>query len=552
MKDRTVALYRVSKKQQSGSNENDLPTQRKLVQDYIYVNNLNLVREFTEGGVSGYRSLYSDREAIVSILEMAQNQEFDILVVYHSSRLSRLQDDTLLIIKQLNEYDIRVLSTVEGELKIDTLADRLKNNIRFFGNEQESALKSEIISDYHIAMVKEGRYRGGAMLPYGYKLENNGNRNYKGRPILDFMIDEDEAKVVRMIYAMSLYDGYGQARIANKLNELKINSKKGGIWTNSGICSILNNPIYKGYFRMRSKVRDKEVLSPQKKELVIISEEEWEQNQIIMSSRKFGSDTVLKKDKRSENKCGKMLLNGIAICGYCGSSLTTMTVYSRWSTKDEVKHKTADYRYRCGSFYKRGGVKCEGQSTYSRAKLDTAVINEVNAYVMELKDRVLEGNFLANLDRNIYALEKRGKTIQNSLTGTYSGIKVLRSEVVKALTSQSNFTEEILSESIKEKEYEIKQIEKAIRDNNAAIMKLKAERELYQSYISAFKDWTDRFNKSTIEKKRLMLAGILENVIVEKGRIKLTFKKEIETFKNNSLNPIYVNKTDVPNDALNI
>lgn len=87
---------------------------------------------------------------------MAKNKEFDILVIYHSNRLGRLHNDTPLVIKQLNEDNVKVISVIEGE---------------------------------------EGRYRGGAMLPLGYQLQDGGNRNYKGREnnekILQLMAEKE-------------------------------------------------------------------------------------------------------------------------------------------------------------------------------------------------------------------------------------------------------------------------------------------------------------------------------------------------------------------------
>lgn len=529
---RAVTLYRASTKQQVGDN-NDIPTQRKIVLDFIKKNNFKLVKEFTEGGVSGFKNTASERDKIQDIIEMAKNKEFDVLVIYHSNRLGRLADDTPLVVKQLNEYGVTVVSTVEGEISYKSHIDKFMTYFKYWTNEQDSITKSEVISDYHIAMVEEGRFRGGNFIPYGYKLVDNGNKNFKGRHILDFVIDEEEAKIVKLIFDLSIDKGYGHSRIAKYLNDLGVKTKTGKLWRNSTIYTILHNPIYKGQFRMKSKVRNKEVLSVTREDLIIIPPEKWDLEQLIAKNRSPKSKEKYEfVDKRSRTNYGKLLLNGIAFCGYCGEPLTTLTTYKKWVTKDGVNHKTAYHRYRCSSYYK--GISCDGQSTYGRTRLEPVVIKEVKRFILDLQGRQLNEIFFENIKKSIKDKESQKEKIQKDISVFNKQLEALKEEVVKALIGESKFSEDILNELIEKKQEEINKAEKTLKNIQIEIKELENEMNNMKNFSEEIINWNDKFDNLDIEDQRRLLSEVLDKVVVYKDRIELNFDIRYEKFIENS------------------
>jgi UDP-N-acetylglucosamine 1-carboxyvinyltransferase len=68
-------------------------------------------------------------------------------------------------------------------------------------------------------MVEEGRFRGGSA-PYGYRLEKSGILNKRKHEVYMLVIDEDEARVVRMMFDLCISSGYGRWRLANFLNSM--------------------------------------------------------------------------------------------------------------------------------------------------------------------------------------------------------------------------------------------------------------------------------------------------------------------------------------------
>ncbi len=144
---KAVFLLRVSTEKQTTKNDN-ISDQRKLVNEFIEKEEMILIREFVEGGVSGFKVKVIDRDALTTIKRMADNKEFDVLVVYKSDRIGRTTDESPMVIRYLNENGIRVFTTSGQELKTETLMNELITYLEFWRNKGESVKISERATDY--------------------------------------------------------------------------------------------------------------------------------------------------------------------------------------------------------------------------------------------------------------------------------------------------------------------------------------------------------------------------------------------------------------------
>lgn len=150
-KNRVVLLIRVSTKKQAVKKDGkkddlDIPDQRALLMDHCEKNGWSVVREFVET-VSGFKVSANDRDALQSIKRMAENNEFDILCIYMSDRLGRIEDESPLIISFLNAHKVHVYSCSEGWIDNTTHADKLMNYIRYWSAGGESLKTSKRVSD---------------------------------------------------------------------------------------------------------------------------------------------------------------------------------------------------------------------------------------------------------------------------------------------------------------------------------------------------------------------------------------------------------------------
>ena len=75
---RVYCLYRVSDRGQV--EKNDIPMQRIACQTFAQERGWEILREFSEKGVSGYKLTMQQRDAVMEIREDAMAGKFDILL----------------------------------------------------------------------------------------------------------------------------------------------------------------------------------------------------------------------------------------------------------------------------------------------------------------------------------------------------------------------------------------------------------------------------------------------------------------------------------------
>ena len=163
-------------------------------------------------------------------------------------RIGRRAEETPFVVEGLVKHGIQVWSVNEGEQKIDTHADRLMNYIRFWQADGESQKTSIRTKTALGQMVQEGRFRGG-IAPYGYRLVPSGVLNKRKHEVMKLEIDEDEARVVRMMFDLCVGSGYGRAKIANFLSSMGIKTRDGKNWHEATVGHILHNIMYTGVLR---------------------------------------------------------------------------------------------------------------------------------------------------------------------------------------------------------------------------------------------------------------------------------------------------------------
>lgn len=133
----------------------------------------DIVREFSEKGVSGFKVSAKQRDAIQEIQREAALNTFDILLVFMFDRLGRRDDETPFIVEWFVNNGIEVWSAEEGQQRFDNHVDKLLNYIRYWQASGES-IKTSIRTKTRLGqIVMEGRFRGG-YAPYGYQLVKKG------------------------------------------------------------------------------------------------------------------------------------------------------------------------------------------------------------------------------------------------------------------------------------------------------------------------------------------------------------------------------------------
>lgn len=122
---RVYCLYRVSTKGQV--EKDDIPMQKQRCHEFAAEKGWNIVREYSEKGVSGFKVSAKDRDAIQELQRDAAQGKFDILLVFMFDRLGRKEDETPFVVEWFVNNGIEVWSAEEGQQRFDNHVDMVQH-----------------------------------------------------------------------------------------------------------------------------------------------------------------------------------------------------------------------------------------------------------------------------------------------------------------------------------------------------------------------------------------------------------------------------------------
>ena len=519
---RVLCLYRVSTKGQVDQNTDDIPMQRReclafidRMEDWVFFD------ERVEKGVSGYKVSAENRDAILDIRALAEKKKFDVLLVFMFDRLGRREDETPFLVEWFIDHGIEVWSTREGQQKIESRSDKLINYIRFWQAGGESEKTSIRVKAAHKQMTADGLWRGG-QAPYGYKLVPSGQFNKRKHEVYKLEIDEDEARVVRMMFDLCVGSGYGRFKIANFLSTMGIKTRDGKNWHEATVGHILHNIMYTGVLRSGDTYSD---IFP---ELQIITPELFKSAQDLMEQRvnEYHAQRTMPRNTR-----GKSLLSGNVFCGHCGARLTITT--NGTTRVNAAGEKVGRRRYRYVCYNKtRKRADCTGQTGYTMHILDKMITDVLHQVFARM--RAVDGEeIVSRTNRNaMVGLKDRIAATKAECAKATKEYESLKLEIVKAVQGQSAFPMEILSELVNNARTKM-------LDADARLSELTSELEASNQRVKAIQadydkimEWSEIFDSSDMEVKKMIAGYIIKRVDVYSDyRLHIEFNMNFAQFE---------------------
>ncbi len=252
-----------------------------------------LIEIYADEGISG--TSLQHRDEFLRMINDCQRGKIDLIVTKSVSRFARNVLDCIGYVRQLGEMKppVGVLFETEG---IYTLDHRSEMQLSFMATtaQEESHNKSEIMN----ASI-EMRFRRGIFLTpklLGYDLDSDGN----------LVVNEEEAKTVRLIFFMYLY-GYSTQQIADTLEKYGRPTKKGRMeWSPSTVLGVLQNERHCGdvlarktwtpnYLTHKSKKnrQDRNQYRQKNHHEAIISRDDFIAVQKMIANAKYGNKGIL-------------------------------------------------------------------------------------------------------------------------------------------------------------------------------------------------------------------------------------------------------------------
>lgn len=506
-KKRVCALYRVSTIGQV--EKDDIPMQRQECHEFAESMGWEIVKEYLEKGVSGYKVSAKKRDAIQSIQQDALRGAFDILLVFMFDRLGRRDDETPFVVEWFVKNGIEVWSTREGQQRFDTHVDKLMNYIRYWQASGES-LKTSIRTKTRLEQLTEqGHYTGGSV-PFGYRIEKQGRVNKRNHEVCELAINEEEAEIVRLIFHKYVDEGFGAQRLSHWLDEQGIRGRKGKDFPNTSINRIIKNEVYTGV------IINGDARSDILPELQIIPPEVYQRAQEIMKGRTKPHNSVPLNCK------SKALLVGRVYCGHCGNRLTLTTAgRKRKRVGGDYFYQTI-MRYQC--HYKvRHKSQCDGQSGYTVSILDKIVDEAIRTKFAAIK-AAPKGEILSKQHKKQVALAKSMVTqAKAAFSKKEKELADLRAETLRVIRGESRLSADLLNSLVSETEAQLAAEEKRLKQAQSELESLLSSNAELEKKYSQLLTWADLYDQVSFDAKKMIVSQLIRAV-----RVSRDYSVEIE------------------------
>ena len=523
---RVCCLYRASTPKQV--EKDDIPMQKQRCHEFAEQMGWDIVREFSEKGVSGFKISAKKRDAIQEIQREATLKTFDILLVFMFDRLGRKDDETPFIVEWFVNNGIEVWSAEEGQQRFDNHVDKLLNYIRYWQASGES-IKTSIRTKTRLGqIVQEGRFRGGKA-PYGYQLVKKGRIGKKNRELYDIEINPAEAVAIRRIFDLADRFDYGGRKTSTTLqSEGIINLRTGEPFHYSSIQNILVNVAYTGVLRSGESISD---IFP---DLQIIAPDQFKRVQKGRDQRskeylekyaaahepeiietEDGKEAFVSRPPRSypRKNTGKGLLSGNVYCGHCGGRIFAST--ARRTHHPKIGEPERIVVYKC---YNRTQHKdiCDGPTTYRAEKVD-AVVSGIIRSILQKAGTVSEYDIVCQ-QIGAAASDLRQQIRQSKLDLSKKRIELGKWEglMLDSLDGKCVFTPEqvkrrmdSVQEAMTSLSANIESLEIRLEDNDRLTQELAEQHQLFLS-------WAEMFDTATQPERKLIASQIIKAVTLSR------------------------------------
>ena len=345
----------------SSAGQRDVSIDQQLadIRSFAAKHGYRIVHEYADHAKSGFKNSAA-RAAFQAMLADAPSGSFDTVIAWKVARFGRNREESALYKKDLRQYGVSVVYAMEyipsgaagvlTEGMLESIAEWYSRNL------------SENVSRGMLDNARKAIYNG--ILILGYK------RGPDGR----YVIDEEQAAVVRKIYDLYL-SGYSAVSIADELAAAGVVSARGRKMTSDVVLRVIASEYYMGVYSW-GDVRVPGGMP------VIIPEETWRRAQLMRK----------KTSRHIEKSPADFLLTGKVFCGLCGKPMVGDSGKSR--------NGSVYYYYNCTGHKSRAGYsRTCGKRPVRKDDLEEAVLDFVY-------DRCLSGPEKEKIADAIIAAQK--------------------------------------------------------------------------------------------------------------------------------------------------
>ena len=525
---RAVSYIRTSTLDQAREEKVSIPDQLKWAKTFALERGWEWVQEYIEPGVTGDTEP-EDREALSRLLNDARDDKFDIVLVYHSSRLAREPDIGMRVCRVLGQLRKQAyfrnapIDPVNPD-KFSwglNVGSQYMTAFSFIGDFQENVARSERVRSGFQGLAKRGIL---AFAPYGYRkignitTDDNGRQRYTWK----FEIEPQKALIVRRIFNDYVKKAMSLRQIMLTYNREKIPSPSGTVsdeaWSPATIKNILTNPTYIGKVRWGRKLGGKylqgrSISGKQRRTLTL--PESWILvhgdhpkliDEILFNSAK--ERLKLRYVLKGRAVASEGLLVGVVKCGRCGRN----AYYKTKVLKKKNNLIRSDY---CCQSYVRSKT-CQ-RHIIAAKKLHEIVLSELDKIISNKKhrERLLENNGNGKNNSMLKELDLLRQE-RKQIEGKQQRILKAYEAGVLPLEEFGNAKRRLDEEEIS-LIGNIDKIEKVINDKTI-------EKEMRKKFLHVLSNFKKSFQKAKLEKQKEILHSLIESIFVKRESIKINYR----------------------------
>lgn len=433
----------------SDMQDSSITNQQEYFNEYIKRMGFTLYKFYIDEALTGTES--SKRLSWQTLIQDGINGKYNTLLAKSYSRFGRNQQQTLSAISELIKHNIRIIFIEDG---LDSKKDY--NNFGLFAwlAEQEARKTSERIKMTWDLYNQQGKIHV-CISNYGYDYDKDTKT---------FVINPEEAEVVKRIFSMYVDKGYGFTKIANILQQEGVKSKKGGQWAGITISGILRNPIYIGTL-IQGKSRNIDITIKKRKK---IDKDKWyiHENRVepIISKELFDKAQSIMQERKNKSTYQRhstaSLFSNLIKCACCGSSFT-------------IKRQKHFYNYR--PYYSCINYELKGKTLAGHSRnfiYEDVLIEIIKDYFIEIKNNNYE--LFKKIDDENNKKQEKKPNYQKELNKIEKKINEVNNQ---SMTLLKLLTEKIINTTqykLQNEQLSI-QLEKLIKEKDYLLLKIQEE-----------------------------------------------------------------------------
>lgn len=484
-KKRYSVYYRASTSEQ----EHSIDGQEHELDAFAKSKGIEITCKYSDEGRTGTNM---NRNGLQQLLEDAQNEMFDVLLVWRYDRICRQVEDFFHMMRIFRRHKIKVYSVKENLLYSND--DLL---MCFFKSYEAGNFSVKLSEDSMRGLklaCREGRHLGG-LPPYGLDVDPVTKKYVKNLA---------EAKIVNEMYER-FNAGASFKAISEMLNLRGLRNKKGNNWKINNVRLILTSPKYLGHLTWRRTTNKDSFGNPARN--IKVPESEVMKVEGVLPQ--IVDETVYKAAQaRIKNNVGKagayrakrtFILSGLCVCAECQANLSGQTRNS------SGRAKTPYHSYIC----RNKKAKTCSTKEIPAIKLEKAVVNAVLPLIFN-KHRF---NKITKMINAAFHESSETKLKRADLQQSLDQCSVRRERFLDAIGSGMSI--EALAPKIRDSELAMEKLQNEIDTiDNCKIVKKKNVKNIVSRLMKIDSDEVAR-------QLKLFLVSFVDRIVVDNSKVEV-------------------------------